>query len=152
MGLQQECEALRGIPMFAKVDAARLKLLSFTSERVHFMPGEEFIRQGEVGESAYIVLSGTAEALLETIDGQLVIGPVATGQLVGEIALLRQGRRTATVRAKTAVECLMIPRDVFFHLVRECPDFSVAVLRDVAERLERLTAQMRDANRRPAAA
>ena len=52
MSLLQECEALRRIPMFAKIDPARLKLLSFTSERVTFTPGEAFIRQGDIGDSA----------------------------------------------------------------------------------------------------
>ena len=48
MSLQQETETLRNIPMFSTIDPARLKLLSFTSERVSYMPGEEFINRGAV--------------------------------------------------------------------------------------------------------
>jgi len=144
MSLQQETEMLRNIPMFSTMDAARLKLLSFTSERVSYMPGEEFIKQGEVGESAFVIMSGDVEVIIETGNGPLVVGTIGANQLVGEIALLHSGRRTASLRAKTPVSCLMLSKDVFFHLLREFPDFSLAVMRDLAARLERITAQLRE--------
>jgi CRP/FNR family cyclic AMP-dependent transcriptional regulator len=147
MSLQQETEMLRNIPMFSTMDAARLKLLSFTSERVSYMPGEEFIKQGEIGESAFVIMSGDVEVIIKTPDGPLTVGTVGVNQLVGEIALLHDGRRTATLRAKTAVSCLLLSKDVFFHLLREFPDFSLAVMRDLAARLERITSQLSDARR-----
>jgi len=147
MSLQQETEMLRNIPMFSTMDAARLKLLSFTSERVSYMPGEEFIKQGEVGESAFVIMSGEVEVILQTADGPLMLGTIGANQLVGEIALLHSGRRTASLRAKTAVSCLLLSKDVFFHLLREFPDFALAVMRDLAARLERVTAQLSDARR-----
>lgn len=147
MSLQQETEMLRSIPMFSTMDAARLKLLSFTSERVSYMAGEEFIKQGEVGESAFVIMSGEVEVIIETPDGPLTVGTIGANQLVGEIALLHSGRRTASLRAKTPVSCLLLSKDVFFHLLREFPDFSIAVMRDLAARLERITAQLREVRR-----
>ncbi|MBV8169896.1 MAG: cyclic nucleotide-binding domain-containing protein [Alphaproteobacteria bacterium] len=147
MSLQQETEMLRSIPMFSTMDAARLKLLSFTSERVSYMAGEEFIKQGEVGESAFVIMSGEVEVIIETGDGPLTVGTIGANQLVGEIALLHSGRRTASLRAKTPVSCLLLSKDVFFHLLREFPDFSIAVMRDLAARLERITAQLREVRR-----
>jgi CRP-like cAMP-binding protein len=143
MSLQQETEMLRNIPMFSTMDAARLKLLSFTSERVSYMAGEEFIKQGEVGESAFVIMSGAVDVILETAEGPRTVGTIGANQLVGEIALLHNGRRTATLRAKTPVSCLLLSKDVFFHLLREFPDFSLAVMRDLAARLERVTQQLR---------
>jgi len=134
---------LRNIPMFSTMDAARLKLLSFTSERVSYMAGEEFIKQGEVGESAFVIVSGDVEVIIETADGRLTVGTIGANQLVGEVALLHNGRRSATLRAKTPVSCLLLSKDVFFHLLREFPDFSLAVMRDLAARLERVTQQLR---------
>jgi len=143
MSLQQETEMLRNIPMFSTMDAARLKLLSFTSERVSYMAGEEFIRQGELGESAFVIMSGAVDVIIETSEGPRTVGTIGANQLVGEIALLHNGRRTATLRAKTPVSCLLLSKDVFFHLLREFPDFSLAVMRDLAARLERVTQQLR---------
>ncbi|MBI3514480.1 MAG: cyclic nucleotide-binding domain-containing protein [Proteobacteria bacterium] len=149
MSLQQETEVLRNIPMFSTIDPARLKLLSFTSERVSYMVGEEFIKQGELGDSAFVIISGEADVIIQTPDGPLAVGVVPAGQLVGEIALLRAGgRRTATLRAKTPVTGLLLSKDVFFHLLREFPDFSLAVMRDLAARLERVTSQLGEARRR----
>jgi CRP/FNR family cyclic AMP-dependent transcriptional regulator len=148
MSLQQETEMLRNIPMFSTIDSARLKLLSFTSERVSYMAGEEFIKQGEVGESAFVIMSGDVEVVIQTKDGPQAVGMVGANQLVGEVALLHSGRRTATLRAKTPVICLLLSKDVFFHLLREFPDFSLAVMRDLAARLERSTVQLGEALRR----
>ena len=58
MTLQQDVEVLRRIPLFAKIEPAKLKLLAFTSEHLEFAPGEPLCRQGEPGDSAYIVLDG----------------------------------------------------------------------------------------------
>lgn len=148
MSLQQETETLRHIPMFSTIDPARLKLLSFTSERVSYMPGEEFIKQGEVGDSAFVIMNGECDVIIDTPDGPVTVGTIGANQLVGEIALLYSGRRTATLRAKTPVVCLLLSRDVFFHLLREFPDFSLAVMRDLAGRLERVTAQFGELSRR----
>jgi len=145
MSLTEECETLRCIPMFARMDPARLKLLSFTSERVCFMAGESFIRQGEVGNDAYVIVTGEAEVLAETGDGLVKLGEIGANHLVGEIALLHSGTRTATVRAKTPLTCLRLSKDVFFHLLRELPDFALAVMRDLAARLDQRTAQFRQA-------
>jgi CRP-like cAMP-binding protein len=136
---------LRSIPMFSTIDPARLKLLSFTSERVSYMAGEEFIKQGEIGDSAFVIMSGTCEVVIDTAAGPATIGTVGANQLVGEVALLHSGRRTATIRAQTPVSCLLLSKDVFFHLLREFPDFSLAVMRDLAGRLERSTLQVRQA-------
>jgi CRP/FNR family cyclic AMP-dependent transcriptional regulator len=129
--------------MFSTMDAARLKLLSFTSERVSYMAGEEFIKQGEIGESAFVIMSGDVEVIIQAADGPRTVGTIGANQLVGEVALLHNGRRTATLRAKTPVSCLLLSKDVFFHLLREFPDFSLAVMRDLAARLERVTQQLR---------
>ncbi len=144
MGLQQEVQTLRRVPMFSQLDPARLKLISFASERVQIMPGEEFIREGEEGEDAFVLLSGRAEVTLEGGEHHVKLGEVAENQIVGMIALLSHGRRTATVRALEPMECLRLPKDVFHQMVRDLPDFALAVMRDLSDALERQTAHFRE--------
>lgn len=136
---------LRNVPMFAGLDGSKLKLLSFASDRVSFMPGEEFIHQGERGEDAYLILDGTAEVVVETNQGEVAMSEMGRNHLVGIIAVLHNGLRTATVRAKTDVVCLKLPKDVFFHLIRDLPDFSLAVMRELADTVDRTTLQLREA-------
>src|ERR1043165_7836680 len=109
------------------------------------MAGEEFIREGEIGDSAFVIMSGPCDVVIGTSAGPLTVGTVGANQLLGEIALLHNGRRTATIRAQTPVSCLLLSKDVFFHLLREFPDFALAVMRDLAARLERSTMQIRQA-------
>ena len=84
--LDEEVELLRRIPIFAKIEPARLKLLAFTSERVTYEPGQEICRQGDIGDAAYLVISGEAGILVDTPTGPLQIAEVSKNALVGEIA------------------------------------------------------------------
>jgi len=145
MSLQQEVDLLRKVPMFANMDASQLKLLSFASERVSFMEGDRFIKQDEFGDTAFLIISGEAEVLAEAGGSEIHLGAVGVDQVVGDIALLHSGKRTATVRARTPMVCLKLTRDVFFHLVKENPDFALSVMRDLAKRLERSSRVMRTA-------
>ena len=60
MGILDEVDTLRRIPLFAKMDASKLKLLAFASERVTFESGQELFHQGDLADAAYILLDGTA--------------------------------------------------------------------------------------------
>jgi CRP/FNR family cyclic AMP-dependent transcriptional regulator len=145
MSLQQEVDLLRKVPMFANMDASQLKLLSFASERVSFMQGDRFIQQDEFGDTAYLIISGDAEVIAEAGGKEVPLGSVGVHQVVGDIALLHSGKRTATVRARTPMVCLKLTRDVFFHLVKENPDFALSVMRDLAKRVEGLSRVVRTA-------
>ncbi len=144
MSLTEETESLRKVPLFAKVEESHLKLLSFTAERVSFMPGEVFIRQGDMGEHAFLILNGEVEILFETADEARVFNVIRANQMVGEIALLRESRRTASCRAKSDVTCLRLSRDVFFHLIKSSPDFAIGIMRELAYRLDYGADKVRD--------
>lgn len=100
MTLQQDVDVLRRIPLFAKIEPARLKLLAFTSEHVEFQPGEPVCRQGEPGNSAYIVLDGAADVVVQSERGPMTVAHIGRNDIVGEIAILCDVPRTATVLAK----------------------------------------------------
>ena len=145
MSVQEEAAVLRGIPMFAAMDQGRLRLLSFTSERVAFMPGETFIKQGAPSDCAYVIIDGEAEVLLAGPDGPTVVGLVGRNGIIGEVSLLLQAPRTASIRAKTRMCCLRLSSEVFDSMVREFPDFALAVMRDLAARLNELSKKVQEA-------
>jgi hypothetical protein len=66
MTLIQDVEVLRQIPLFAKVEPAKLKLLAFTSERLQHLPGDELFHQGDYGDAVYIILDGRADILVDS--------------------------------------------------------------------------------------
>ena len=104
MSLIKDVEVLRSIPIFAKIEPAKLKLLAFTSERLQFMDGDEICHQGEVGDAAYIILDGEADVLVDTPGGALRVATVGKNDIIGEIAILCDVPRTATVTASTDVD------------------------------------------------
>jgi len=145
MSLAEEVELLRNIPIFAKIEPAKLKLLAFTSERLVFAPGDLLCRQGDMGDSAYIIIRGDADVLIETDDSRFKVASVGKNEIIGEIAILCDVPRTATVEATTEVETLRITKELFFRLTKEFPEISIEVMRELAVRLERTTAQLREA-------
>lgn len=137
MSLSQEVELLKKIPLFANIEVSKLKLLAFTSERMSFRSGDVLFEEGEVGNAAYIIMDGEAEVVIRTAAGPQVIARVAKNDFVGEIAILCDVPRTATVRAVSPLTTLVITKDLFFRLVTEFPQMAVQIMRVLAQRLDR---------------
>jgi len=111
---QLRFETLREIPLFRDLtDREVLKLMAFTDERV-FAAGETLIREGEPGEDLLVVLEGSAQV---SKDG-VAIAEVTRGGHVGEMALLDDAPRSATVCATEQTHAFVIRRDQFVKLLR----------------------------------
>jgi len=145
MSISEEVDLLRQIPLFSKIDPTKLKLLAFTSERLTFSDGDMVCRQGEMGQSAHIILSGVASVVISTDQGDIEVAQLSKGDVVGEIAILCDVPRTASVRASDTLVTLEISKEPFFKLLNEFPAIAVEILRELAKRLERTNAQLREA-------
>jgi CRP/FNR family cyclic AMP-dependent transcriptional regulator len=104
-----------------------------------FPAGAVILKKGEPGEVMYIVKAGTVEVR----DGKRLLDTVEAGGVVGEVALLDAGDRSATVVAKTDCQLLPITEEQFILLVQRMPYFALQVMRVLAERLRRTTVQRR---------
>jgi len=138
--LGQEVQHLRQIPMLASFDTSTLKLIAFTSKRLTFEPGEEIFHQGEKGDTAYIIFDGEVEILIDTPDGETKIGNVGINEIVGEIALLSEVPRTATVRVSRKLTALELSKQQFFSLMEQDSRIVIEMLKQVSTRIERTTA------------
>ena len=146
MNLNEEVELLKGVPIFSKVEQAKLKLLAFTSERMTFNAGQELFHQGDQGDAMYVILGGVADVLIDTPGGQITVAELKKNGFVGEIAILCDVPRTATVIATEQLVTLRIAKELFFRLVTEFPQMAVEIMRVLAQRVEKTTADLRDAN------
>jgi MFS family permease len=108
-----ELALLRGVPMFAPLAPASLELLASQLERVRVAQGDEVIRQGEAGERFYLIADGE----VEVFEDGVLARREGVGDFFGEIALIRDVPRTATVRAATDVELLALAREPFIAAV-----------------------------------
>jgi CRP/FNR family transcriptional regulator, cyclic AMP receptor protein len=145
MSLVEEVDALRRIPLFAHIEPAKLKLLAFTSERITFAAGHTLFRQGEMGDAAYILLDGEADVLVDTPNGPRKVATLGRHQIVGEIAVLCDVPRTATVVASGRLVVLRVSKENFLRMMREFPQMGIEIVRELARRLERTTQQLQAA-------
>lgn len=142
MTLDTEVQSLRQVPMFRDIELSRLKLLAFTSERVHFKAGQRVFSQGDAADAAYVLLEGSAEVVLDSKGGHVKVAELGRNALVGEMAILADTPRTATVIAAQASTALRIDKRVFLELLSQFPQMSIAIMRELAHRLERTNAQL----------
>jgi CRP-like cAMP-binding protein len=145
MSLNEEVELLRNIPLFAKLETSKLKLLAFASERMIFPAGQELFHQGDPGDFAYVVLKGEADVIIATPAGEITVARLGKNDIIGEIAILCDVPRTATLRAVGELTTLAISKDLFFRMVAEFPQMAIEIMRELAQRLERTNQQLREA-------
>lgn len=145
MSLQEEVDLLRRIPLFAKVEPPKLKLLAFASERVTFDSGQELFRQGDMPDAAFIIIDGTADVILDTPSGRITVATLGRNELVGEMGIICDMPRTATVRANSQLVTLKISKDLFFRMIVDFPSMGIEIMRVMAHRLEHANAQLRTA-------
>jgi CRP/FNR family transcriptional regulator, cyclic AMP receptor protein len=150
VSINDDVELLRRIPMFAKVEPAKLKLLAFTSERVTYGEGQELFHQGDNADAAYLIIAGTVDVMVDSPKGPLTVAQLGTNEFVGDIGILCDVPRTATVRAATELTTLKITKELFFRMIIDFPAMGVEIMRVLAHRLEQTTVQLREARSRTA--
>lgn len=135
MGIETEIQSLQSIPMFRDVETSRLKLIAFTSMRLTVLAGRDLFTQGQVSDSAYIILDGAADVLLVGPSGSRVVAQLGKNALVGEMGVILGEPRSATIRAASRMEVLQIPRENFMSLVTDMPTIALSVMRELARRV-----------------
>eukprot|EP00752_Nemacystus_decipiens_P000606 g606.t1 len=140
--LGAEAKSLQQVPLFANLDPTRLKFLAFTSERKTYQPAEVLMREGEEGDAAYIILDGLAEVVVGEEAEEKVLFTLGRNKLVGELALLNDSRRSATVRAVEVTTALKLTREVFSEMARQDPFFAFEMTRELGRRLVLTTDQL----------
>ena len=145
MMLKDEVQTLRQVPLFSRVAPAKLKLLAFASDRVSYRPGEILFHQGDPGDAAYVILTGKADIRADSPNGEIKVAELDNNDIVGEIAILCDVSRTATVKAAVPLEALRIRKDDFLKLLADYPDMMLEVLRSLADRLTRTTTELTEA-------
>jgi len=105
------------------------------ADLVVFAPGDLIIREGEAGDKFYMVIRGEAEATQRGPDGaQVVVGRFGPGDYFGEIGLLSDAPRIATVRARTPLEVMALDRETFGRLMANSQATEAEVRRVAAAR------------------
>jgi hypothetical protein len=130
-------EALSRVDVFRALDAERIDRLSRRMKMLIFGPGETILRQGDPGDSLYVVRSGTVAVQIGANHSPKELARLGPGQFFGEMSLMTGATRTATVVAKSDVDCYVVDKEAFQEIVQEKPDLAgtiseILALRQVA--------------------
>ena len=127
--------------LFGPFDASETEVLERLEEGVGFrslVAGEDLFRQGDPAEAAYVLMSGSLRVAVVTPEGvEQAINDVAPGETVGEMALLTDDPRSATVFAVRDSQLARIPRELFYRLIDRRPGAMLNLSRIIIERLKR---------------
>jgi len=110
---------LRRIPLFTELDSQQLQLIVNKLREETFESGQVIIQEGDIGETFYIIESGHVQVSVHQNDGEIVIDENGPGSYVGEIALLMDSPRTASVIATIPTRTLTLYKDDFDWLVAD---------------------------------
>ena len=135
MDLAEETDLLRKIPMFSKMETSKLKLLAFASEIVSFEDGDVVFNSGESADFAYVIMEGAVDIVTETDAGPEVLGTLSQNQLIGELGLLNNAPRNATLITRGNLRAMKITGDMFFRMLRENSDVALDVIRMLSNKL-----------------
>jgi glutaminase len=114
--------------------AEDVALLEALVQRAHFEPGVLLVRRGDPGDAIYLLLRGQVSVVVDLADGgHKRLATLTAGMTFGELALIAGGRRSADVRADTAVECATLDAAAFARLERDRPAFSILLLRNLLQ-------------------
>jgi CRP/FNR family cyclic AMP-dependent transcriptional regulator len=127
-------DLLRTVPLFAGLSRAEIERMGALTDEVDLPAGRVLMREGEHGREMFVLVDGAAR--VERAGGQIAqSGP---GALLGEIALLDGGPRTATVTLTADSRLLVLGRREFVAAMDEMPEIRLRVMESVARRLRLL--------------
>jgi CRP/FNR family cyclic AMP-dependent transcriptional regulator len=135
LNLAEETDLLSKIPMFAKMDTSRLKLLAFASEMVSFQNGDIVFNSGDIADYAYVIMEGAVDVITETDKGPVVTVTLSQNQLIGELGLLNNTPRIATLIASGNLLAMKITAEMFFRILRENSEVALDVIRMLSDKL-----------------
>jgi Cyclic nucleotide-binding domain len=106
-----------------------------------FGPGEVIFQEGEEGDCAYFIHSGEVEVVRRENGAEQVIAKLSKGQYFGEMALISDARRNATVRSTSGVRCAVLGKENFLAMLKLIPHTEEDVMKTVNERAMRKAAK-----------
>ncbi len=137
MDIQRETEALSKVPLFSKLEQSKLKLLAFTSELQTYEDGDVVFDEGEAADCTFVIMEGEADIYARTKagGGEVVVGTLRANQLLGELGVLTNSPRAASIRARGRLMMLRISGDMFLKLLAENPPVALDVMRQLSGKL-----------------
>ncbi len=124
-------ELISRVPLFAHCSKKELRMIANLADQIEWPEGKTMIEEGRLGSEFFVLIEGTASVSQD--GGKL--RDLAAGEWVGEIALISDVPRTATVVTTSPIRALVMTRGGFSQLMKDSPSIAVKVLAGLGERV-----------------
>lgn len=131
MHRDSKIELLGRVPLFAKCSKRDLQAIARVADEIDLPAGRELTKQGDRGREFFVLLDGNAEVRRNNRK----VNMLSAGDFFGEISLVTERERTATVTATEPVRALVLTKQAFSGVVRKSPGIHLKVLEAAVERL-----------------
>lgn len=128
-------EYLKRVPFLGTLGEHELSKLAGSTREEVFMPGTPIVQIGEPGHCLYIVLDGVVQVLYPTHSGDFELARLGPGEFFGEMALLNDQPRSATVRAAEPVRALVLHKSDFREIIGQSPTLAIKLLEIMSQRM-----------------
>ena len=132
--IKQLTTVLEAVPLFEGLTQKQLRKVADLADVARFMAGATLVKQGVVGDSFYVVLTGQAKV----IANDRTVNRLLPGDHFGEISLLDGGPRSASVAAETEMTLVIITQKDFLAMLSKDPEITVCLLEGMARTVRRL--------------
>ncbi len=133
--VKETAQFLERVPLFQNLNYRQIEILAKRVVEREFPAGATIVTQGQGGEGLFVVAVGKAEAIRERRDGtRVTVNVFGPTDFFGELALLDDGPRTASVVTVEPTRCLVLSRWDFLAEVRQDAEMSVLILQELAKR------------------
>jgi CRP-like cAMP-binding protein len=128
--------ALQRIPLFAEVPGNQLAQIAATTLYHRYARGQTIFNRDDPGDRAFVIAKGAVDLVIESPDGrELILARLEAGEHFGEMALVDDLRRSASARAATDTELVVVLRQAFLESLEEQPEMSRHIIRSLVQRL-----------------
>jgi CRP-like cAMP-binding protein len=129
----EKLELLSKVSLFSMCTKKELQLIGQLTDQIEAAAGETLTAEGTPGREFYVIAEGKARVTL----GGKELATLGTGDFFGEMAILDQGPRSATVTAETPMRLYLVDNQPFWTMVGQAPSVARSVMRALAERLRK---------------
>jgi cAMP-binding proteins - catabolite gene activator and regulatory subunit of cAMP-dependent protein kinases len=131
---KQLTAVLGAVPLFEGLSKKQLKKVTDLADVARFMASATLVKQGEIGDSFYVVLTGQAKV----VANRRTVNRLLPGDHFGEISLLDGGPRTASVIGETEMTLVIIRQKDFLAMLTKDPEITMCLLQGMARTVRRL--------------
>jgi len=135
-------ELIARVPLFHQLPEGDLERIVAATHRVSFERGEVVVEIGDPGRSLYLIVEGSVQVLYPARSADFELARLGVGDFFGEMALLNDKPRSATVRTLEQVEVLVLDKDDFRSIMRESPDVAFRLMEALSVRIRNADEQI----------